>query len=606
LQIAGLTFGEGGPVLGIQCENEFMDSVAPWETTHNTAMTYTPKGADGIKHMRTLKRIAVAAGLDVPLHVSTGWGGSPVDARELLPMYGGYGYYAWLDDPTIQEPTGFFLFRDLHGRQNGKFNASDVPYACCEIGGGMQPFYRNRPAVPPESVEAMHIAQLGSGSNVMGYYVYHGGINPVGKHSYFNEHRCPRISYDFQAPLGEFGQIRAHYGLLRRQFLFLQAFGDRLAPMEVELSDKVASMSQTDTETVRFGVRARENSGFLFLNNFQDHVELPERKDLRVEITTQSGEKATFPAGSKGLTLRSGAVATLPFHFDMDGILLKSATVQPLTRIEHDGNAHYFFFAPDGFPPEYVFDTATCAELELRKARKRKDGDTTIVTPNPGTESLLTFPREKRGRVLVWTLTESQSRSFWKAKVAGQERVFLSEAGLMFSRSSIEIYGTDPSGLAFDVYPPLHRNDGATFGFETHVARTRAKEIKLRVRKLGPDKVSIRVPANALSGLHEVMLRIDYTGDTGSAYLDGKLIHDNFWNGKVWEIGIRSFAPRILETELVLVLTPLRKAGAKVEYSSMAAMQVVEDAAPMEFHSITAAAVHKQRIDFANRRVAKR
>lgn len=593
-QLRGLLFKDGGPVLGLQCENEFMASAAPWETTHNPAMDYTPKGEGGRRHMRLLKRMAIAAGLEVPLYVCTGWGGSPVDPREFLPMFGGYGYYAWLDEPSSQAPTGFYLFRDMPNRKAANFNPREAPFACCEIGGGMQVFYKNRPVVPPESVEAMHIAQLGSGSNVMGYYVYHGGTNPVGRSSFLNEHRCPRISYDFQAPLGEFGQRRAHYDLLRRQFLFLRDFGDRLAPMEVLLSPAVARMRPTDSNVARWAVRAKEGAGFLFLHNFQDHVALPARKGLIFELRDRCRGRVRIPVDAAGLDLNPGVSAILPFRLDMDGLLLESATAQPLSRIEHEGGAHWFFFVPEGFPAEYAFASRTFASLETWGATRQTAGALTRIKPRPGTGCLLLFHLHNGKRVFVTTLTDEQSRHFWKAKIAGRERVFLSKDGLVFFPKKIEIHRVREGRMSVAVYPPLaarrkgREKDGI---FQRYAWNAPARKLLLAVRRISAGKVAVRVPRDALRGEGEVYLRIKYLGDTGSAYLDGRLIHDHFGNGTTWEIGLRPFAPRILQTELVLVLTPSKKGKARVKYSGMATMEKVSsNKEAMAFCSIRAVA----------------
>ena len=53
------------------------------------------------------------------------------------------------------------------------------------------------------------VRTLGSGSNGIGYYMYHGGSTPKqkgGVGSFMDEPMgMPKVSYDFQAPLGEFG-----------------------------------------------------------------------------------------------------------------------------------------------------------------------------------------------------------------------------------------------------------------------------------------------------------------------------------------------------------------------------------------------------------------
>ncbi|HBC87727.1 MAG TPA: glycosyl hydrolase family 35 [Lentisphaeria bacterium] len=575
-QLKGLTFKDGGPIIGIQCENEFMSSAAPWETTHNTGMLYTPVGSDGISHMKVLKKSAISAGMDVPLHASTGWGGSPIDIKEFLPMFGGYGYYAWLDDPSSQGPSGFFLFQDMRNRK-AEYRTDSVPFACCEIGGGMQPFYKNRPVVPPESVEAMHVVQLGSGSNMMGYYVYHGGSNPIGNHSFFNEHRCPRISYDFQAPLSEFGRRRPHYGMLRRQFIFLKEFGEILAPMQTSIPGKLKSMKAEDTRTPRWSVRAKDDSGFLFLNNFQDHAEMCDLKNLVFKVNTGK-EILIFPPGGNGLTLKKGKCAILPFNLDLGGLLLKSATVQPLAKIDLKGTPHYFFFAPEGFPAELAINFAIFSGLKIYHGKRNDIGGTAIITCHAGTDNLLDFTLKDGRRVLVTVLTDEQSRNFWKAEFAGQERVFISENGLLFSKKKIEIYDVATEEMDFSVYPPLDRKlagweikrDGI---FQRQVISVPRRFVNLKIKKISEGKVSLKFPNDAFKGSEDLYLQINYIGDTGSAYLDGKLIHDNFWNGKTWEIGLRRFATDLLKSELVIIITPLRKNSSKVEYTSMAAMK---------------------------------
>jgi hypothetical protein len=55
------------------------------------------------------------------------------------------------------------------------------------------------------------------------------------------------------------------------------------------------------------------------------------------------------------------------------------------------------------------------------------------------------------------------------------------------------------------------------------------------------------------------ILRIRYTGDVARVRLNGKLITDDFYNGNVWEIGLRRHAPEINQGELRIEILPLRK-----------------------------------------------
>lgn len=100
-----------------------------------------------------------------------------------------------------------------------------MPYACCEMMGGMMCSYRYRFTVPGESVDALANIKLGSGCSMLGYYMYRGGTTPLGKHSpYLNEGQIPKRSYDYQAPVGEFGMRRASYYRLRNLNDFAASF----------------------------------------------------------------------------------------------------------------------------------------------------------------------------------------------------------------------------------------------------------------------------------------------------------------------------------------------------------------------------------------------
>ncbi|NLG29223.1 MAG: hypothetical protein GX557_15035, partial [Chloroflexi bacterium] len=199
-QLRGLMFGEGGPIIGLQLDNEFMNTGAPWELAYRKEGSYFNAGSGGVAHMRHLRRLARAAGLDAPLFTATAWG-SPIIENEMLPVWGGCGY----------------LYKDWHTDPNAEravvraYELGGYPFITHEMTSGMLNFYTYRPALVylPEHTTAAYNVALGSGSNWLGTYVYHGGTNPVGARCYLNEWTVPRLSYDFQAPIREYGQTLA-------------------------------------------------------------------------------------------------------------------------------------------------------------------------------------------------------------------------------------------------------------------------------------------------------------------------------------------------------------------------------------------------------------
>lgn len=600
-QIDGLLFKQGGPIIGVQLENEFMASGAPWDTTFCMGVEAVPAGSGGEEHMRILKRIALECGIDAPFFSCTAWD-SPVVQDEFLPMLGGYAFFAWEDHvDEEQEPSDNYLFRDLHSFScRNNYDSTRYPVACCEIGGGMLVYYLNRPVVPPESVEAMSVCKLGSGVNMIGYYMFHGGSNPVGKRSYLHEYRCPRISYDYQAPIREFGQLALSYRLLKRLFMFLHQFGEALAPMQTVLPDYANRILPGDNVTLRFAARTDGRSGFVFLNNYQDHVEMRDQEGIQIRLQLEN-ETIVIPRGCS-ITLEKHASAILPFQMNLDGVLLKYATVQPLTRLFVNGELYYFFFAVRGIEPEFAFANDAFCELTCAESAGTviQHSDMTIVRVFPGTGSLLTVTSVDGTKVQLVTLTQEQSLGFWKTDLFGRERIVLSEADLLFVEGRLQLHRTAQPALDFALFPapdfPIFaegvrlqpKQDGL---FASYRIRMDEQSIAIQIVRLDASRVIVRFPEGVLSSVNDLFLRINYAGDVGSAYIDGQLVADHFHNGTVWEIGLKKFCSRLDGGEMVLHVSGRNENGGKAFTTSMAAFQFAsghEDPNNKRIHSVEA------------------
>jgi len=128
---------------------------------------------------------------------------------------------------------------------DGDADIPHTPFLAAEFGGGVPTMYRRRPIMRPDDTAAMLPVQLGSGANLYGYYMFHGGQNSPSRGSMeentsigaYND--LPMIDYDFQAPLGAYGQQHAVMNKIRPFHYFLQAFGSDLAPMAVRAPSEV-------------------------------------------------------------------------------------------------------------------------------------------------------------------------------------------------------------------------------------------------------------------------------------------------------------------------------------------------------------------------------
>jgi len=277
-QAKGLLWKDGGPVIGIQLDNEYRGPA---------------------EYLLALKSIAQSIGFDVPLYTRTGWPAltTPMPLGEIIPLYGVYAEGFW-DRETSLMPGNYwsgFHFSKLRvdaNIANEAFGRRDVedpadvtayPYLTCEIGGGMMSSYHRRILVDPRDIVSTTLVKLGSGSVSPGYYMYHGGTNPIGKLTTLMEEQrspttnwndMPELNYDFQAPLGQFGQIRPHFFQLRPLHLFLQYFGERLSEMDTNLP-KQRPTGKDDYDTLRWSVRSDGKSGFVFVNNHERGRTLP-------------------------------------------------------------------------------------------------------------------------------------------------------------------------------------------------------------------------------------------------------------------------------------------------------------------------------------------
>ena len=577
-RLAGLLFKEGGPVVGVQLDNEYMHCGAPWEVPFRPGTEWVPSGNEGAAYMRALKDIALEVGLDVPLYTCTGWLGSPVLENEILPMHGGYAFQPWTPDPAYrQPPTREFLFRNRHAEPLPQgapaYDPRSYPYVCCELGSGIQITYFHRPTVPAECVEAMAVVALGSGANVLGYYMYHGGSHPVGRHGYLNEFTVPRISYDFQAPIGEFGQLAPSFRSLRLIHLFLHAFGDLLAPMAVALPEGAAAITPEDSVTVRWAARVKDNAGFLFLTNYQDHAARYDHADLQLTVALEH-EDVVLPRDG-GILLGANTSAILPIHLLLGDIRLVSATAQPITYLTSPRRRDYLFFAPVGMRAEFAFERATYSELAVVNGCVVEDDARAYVTVEPGTASAITL-KSTRGEVIrVITLTHQQALQCWTVTLWGRERIILSDATVLVRGDQVHLSGANQDRLSLSVFPGFlgglrtiagmaeEAEDGL---FTRYTVPTHGSPIPLAITKIDREWWTIRCPVDLRAYVKDIFLRVDYVGDIGEAYIDGVLVSDNFCNGTTWEIGLKRFAEKLADHELVLHITPLRKDGGALRY----------------------------------------
>jgi hypothetical protein len=488
--------------------------------------------------MKTLKTMAEEVGMITPLYTATGWGNAAIVENEVIPVTAAYTYPFW----AKPHMSPFCKFKDIQKEPDYapvRYDTSKYPSFTAEMGVGIQMIYASRPIVTAEAAEALMVRSLGSGANGIGYYMYHGGSTPKQNNGvgFLSDEAMgvPKISYDFQAPIGEFGRIRDSYQYLRILHLFLQDFGHLLAPMQTVLPEGYKEITPDNRETLRYAVRIKDNSGFVFMTNFQDHdTARVDQTDLQLVLRLKD-ETLKIPTDGK-FTLKKDVSAILPFNLDMDGILLKYATAQLLTRIDDNGKEHYIFCAPEGLEPEYRFDKTTL------KAGKE------YYKPIPGIKSTFTVTSKRGQKVMITTMTREQALNLVKL----DNRVLITKATVLPEKGRCTLLSLGKNKIDYIVYP-------SKYGWKQQTIEVEKVQPIMEWKKVGNRRMVVHVEQPDYPQVHEYFLNIHYTGDVAMAFMNGYLELDHFYYGAPWTIGLKRFRSQLDKHDMNFYIRPLRK-----------------------------------------------
>ena len=471
-QLKGLYFKDGGPIIGIQLENEYQHSAAPWSLHYQgsekewSAARFDRKiiqggvgvnemgndyAAYGQKHMQTLKEMAKKAGMDAPLYTATGWGFASIVEKGSIPVSGGYAYPTWVASDI---PSTLYLYKDLHKNPDYSpvsYNPELYPSLAAELGTGMCITYTKRPRVPAESFLPMMVRTLGSGTNGLGYYMYHGGNTPSDGSLFFTEgFGYTNKSYDYQAPIREYGTPGQGFYSLKLVNYFLQHFGTMLAPLPTLLPETNSRITPGDTTTLRYAVRSDGNKGFVFMHNFQDHVRTPDLNNLQIIIKTKEGDISIPETGS--FNLKTGTSFILPFNLDLSGLMIKYATVQPFCSFSNAGTDYHVFWSAEGITPGIVFKdplrvkTDGIATLQLT-------GNTVVSGPEGKIFECSTDHSGKTVHFLVIPMEKALHAYLTGSK--GNQHLVISETLVLEEKDVISLISSGKEEWKIDVYPQV-------------------------------------------------------------------------------------------------------------------------------------------------------
>lgn len=459
------------------------------------------------------------------------------------------------------------------------------------------------PVITADDVAAIFPVMIGSGVNAYGTYMFHGGQNPEGKLSTMQESQAtgypndlPAKSYDFQAPLGEFGQERESFRKLKVFNYFLNDFGDVLAPL-VAWPPTERPASAADFSVPRFSVRTNGGTGFVFWNNYVRNHAMPQWAGMQLTVKLPH-EELKIPR--RPMDVPSGAYFLWPFNFDLGGVALKYSTAQLFTKLAADDAVTYFFVAIPGVAAEFALEESSARNVSVRSGSTSVEGGVRYIDGvAAGMNAAFSMEAKSGARVRVVLLTQEQAESAWKANVDGAEHLVFT--GQQFYSDDAHLYfqNIGSGKFNFQIMPEVKKTlkgsavvvaekaTGAVSGFSAMLREEAPAMSYKRVHDAGAaapvasgptfswrkngvaqapkeeafDKAaewSITLPKQFPKGLSEVFLDVTYVGDVARLTSGGKLLEDDFYNGLPWRIGLKRFGDELAENALRLQILPLR------------------------------------------------
>ncbi|QKJ30183.1 beta-galactosidase [Mucilaginibacter mali] len=596
-QFKGLYYKDGGPIIGLQVDNEVRST--------------SPQSA-GYQYMAALKKLAVSLGMDVPFYVVTGWPGPIVPEDDVLPLWGGYAEAPWTQNTKELPPNNLYTFitdrRDKNiGNDINKPVAEEAsqpiyrhPFLTVEMGPGIQITYLRRPIIKPADVMGMLYTRLGTGANMLGYYVFHGTQHPLswdgsyptqesktGIYPYPNDY--PLISYDFQAPLNEWGYPRESYHDLKLLHQFISSYTEKLAPMFSTIPADNPSKPD-DMQTLRYAVRNKGNSGFVFFNNYTRHANMAAHQAAFIIKT--AGETIRIPEKG-GINISDGDYGALPFNDNAGGLLIKYATVHPSAVL---GNS-YFYYPIGNIKPEFKLDNKTIAQITFASGKAVKDGGFTYLTDiKPGKNCVASITTKSGKKVKLIILTKEEAKNSYTFDIKGIKTLLIADKQAFYDevKDSLTIRSVGNEKFSFYTYPAIRVKNKDVHAATTtgifnryDVALKSAARVDVPFKQVSDDKrmnqyasaigqtplkpaygvnyldtlpykaYELSLPKRLPANVYDVLIFINYQANTAAIYANGKIIADDYYGLGAMPFSLRREQQHLAGDKFMLQLTPM-------------------------------------------------
>jgi hypothetical protein len=525
-QCEGYMLKDGGPIFSIQVENEYQKHAWGGAQTRE----------DGDRHVNNVIALIEKIGFKAPVYLATAWGDAAIG--KALPCWGGYCEAPWEGHINPQPPSANYLIKHNPNAspigeyedkplatQDFTVSKQNYPFLTIELGAGVQMTKVRRPISLPEDNGAITMCRLAQGVANFGYYVYHGGMNPIGALStmqeYYHPELCKKywgfacdlneINYDFQGAISMYGKMKGTGYELKIWAMLAREFEDVLTPADTFLpADAVEDPS--DFTTLRYAIRKNGNSGMVFFNNFVRRYDVTDKVVENFKVKTDD-EEIVFPT----FTLKNQQYCAYPFNLKVGDMTIKYATATPLCTLNGK---------------DIVMWSHT--------------GSAEIAVENMTDNNII-------------VLTKEQALSTFKVNNKGKEYIVIAN-GEVYEKDGNILLGAESSPVV-KIYPAVEKLTGFTkVGMDGGLAVfTKNQPEKAKVsfveKSRTNDYTDYEISITYAPNCDNAYLNFDFDGDGVDVIVDGEKVSDGYYNGVPFEMGAKHHN---FPTTLTLRVFPLK------------------------------------------------
>ncbi len=302
---------------------------------------------------------------------------------------------------------------------------------------------------------------------------------------------------------------------------------------------------------------------------------MPVRKHFSVELKLPSG---TLAVPSKPIDLPSGAYGIWPVNLDLGGgLMLRYSTAQLFHRFTLRGDTYLCFFAIPGVDPEFAVETAA-KPIELTPGLSRRvESQRTYLNAHDLAQPQDAVFATGASNVHLLLLSREQAENTWR--VPGQSSPMLTTAQFYADKDTVTLQADGDPNISFSVFAGVAKptasasleSSGTSALLKTYTAHFVAKHLGASLVPVSPGSPrgplqygpsfawrkqpipkapdedafqhasawTLNLPESLPSALSDARLVLHYSGDVARLSVDGRLIDDDFWNGKPWELSLK-------------------------------------------------------------------